>query len=49
MIRAEFQHFLQTLNDSAASDGVRKIANLVLEHLDELMPLTTYQGCLGSS
>lgn len=44
MIRAEFQRFLQTLNNETTSEGVRKIANLVLENLDELVPLTTYQG-----
>ena len=44
MIRAEFQRFLQTLNNETTFEGVRKIANLVLENLDELVPLTTYQG-----
>lgn len=44
MIHAEYQRFLQTLNNRTVSEGVRKIANLVLRHLDELMPLTTHQG-----
>ena len=46
MIRAEFQRFLQTLNNGTSSEGVRKIANLVLDHLNELVPLTTRrQNC----
>ena len=44
MIHAEYRRFLQTLNSQAVSEGVRKIANLVLEHLDELAQLTTHQG-----
>jgi DNA sulfur modification protein DndD len=44
MIRSEFQRFLQTLNNGTTSEGVRKIANLVLQHLDDLVPLTTHQG-----
>lgn len=44
MIHAEYQRFLQTLNNGSTSEGVRKIANLVLAHLDELVPLTTHQG-----
>ncbi|MCX6799739.1 MAG: AAA family ATPase [Candidatus Falkowbacteria bacterium] len=44
MIHAEYQRFLQTLDNETDSDGVRKIANLVLEHLDDLLPLTNQQG-----
>ncbi|HHL35090.1 MAG TPA: hypothetical protein ENJ30_12060 [Desulfobulbaceae bacterium] len=44
MIRAEYLRFLQTLNDDAVPAGERKIANLVLQHLDELIPLSTAQG-----
>ena len=44
MIRAEFQRFLHTLNNGTTSEGVRKIANLVFENLDDLVPLTTHQG-----
>lgn len=44
MIRAEYQRFLQTINTDGVPEGVRKIANLVLAHLDKLIPLSTYQG-----
>jgi len=44
MIRAEYLRFLQTLNDAAVPAGERKIANLVLQHLNELIPLSTAQG-----
>lgn len=42
MIKAEYLRFLQTLN--GAPETVRKIANLVTSHLDDLAPLSTYQG-----
>ena len=44
MIRAEYQRFMQTLQDQNATDSVRKVANIVSAHLDELLPLTTHQG-----
>jgi len=44
MIRAEYFRFLQTLNTPSAPEAVRKIANLVATNLDELVPLSTYQG-----
>lgn len=44
MIKAEYLRFLQTLNNQATPDNVRKIANLVLANLDALVPLTTHQG-----
>lgn len=44
MIRAEYLRFLQTLTDDCASANVRKMANLVLNNLDELIPLSTAQG-----
>lgn len=44
MIRAEYLRFMQTLQGQNATDSVRKVANIVLAHLDELLPLTTYQG-----
>ncbi len=44
MIRAEYIRFLQTLIAVGIPTDVRKIANLVLQHLDTLMPLTTSQG-----
>jgi energy-coupling factor transporter ATP-binding protein EcfA2 len=44
MIRPEFFRFLQTLIADGASVEVRKIANLVLEHLDTLVPLSTARG-----
>jgi DNA sulfur modification protein DndD len=44
MIRTEYLRFLQTLNDAGVAAGVRKIANLVLDHFDTLNPLSTSQG-----
>lgn len=44
MIRAEYQRFMQTLQGLNATDSVRKIANIVSAHFDELLPLTTHQG-----
>lgn len=44
MIRAEYLRFLQTLTGGSASADERKLANLVLNHLDELIPLSTAQG-----
>jgi len=44
MIRTEYLRFLQTLHASNASENVRKVANLVLANLEELIPLTTGKG-----
>lgn len=44
MIRAEYHRFMQTLEGKNAKDSVRKIANIVSAHIDELVPLTTHQG-----
>ncbi|PTN11859.1 AAA family ATPase [Nitrosomonas aestuarii] len=44
MIRAEYFRFLQTLNAQSVPADVRKIANLVLQHLGTLIPLSTAQG-----
>ena len=44
MIKAEYQRFLQTLQSENATEAVRKMANIVSAHFDELQPLTTYQG-----
>ncbi|MCE7916143.1 chromosome segregation protein SMC [Betaproteobacteria bacterium PRO5] len=43
MILAEYHRFLQVLG-ATVSPNVRKVANLVLRHFDELQPLTTAQG-----
>lgn len=43
MILAEYRRFLQTLTN-ARSQELRKVANLVLQHFDDLLPLTTAQG-----
>jgi DNA sulfur modification protein DndD len=43
MILAEYHRFLQTLT-SAGSQDLRKMAALVLQHFDDLLPLTTAQG-----
>ncbi len=44
MIRAEYIRFLQTLIAESITPDVRKIANIVLQHLDTLIPLSTAQG-----
>ena len=44
MIRAEYLRFLQKLTVTNVDDDVRKIADLVLNHLDTLIPLSTSQG-----
>jgi recombinational DNA repair ATPase RecF len=44
MIHAEYQRFMQTLMEQNATDPVCKIANIVLSHLDEIVPLGTHQG-----
>jgi DNA sulfur modification protein DndD len=44
MIRSEYLRFLQTLTGEGVSADVRKLANLVLSHLDALIPLSTAQG-----
>lgn len=44
MIRAEYQRFMQTLQGQNATESVRKVANVVSAHLDELLPLSTHQG-----
>ncbi|HHJ20608.1 MAG TPA: chromosome segregation protein SMC [Gammaproteobacteria bacterium] len=44
MIRAEYHRFLQTLDSDTVTAEERKIANLVLQHLAELIPLSTAQG-----
>lgn len=43
MILAEYRRFLQTLAN-AHSQELRKVANLVLQYFDDLLPLTTAQG-----
>ncbi len=44
MIRAEYLRFLQTLNSDTVPAKVRRIANIVLENLDALIPLSTTRG-----
>ncbi|MEN6374458.1 MAG: chromosome segregation protein SMC [Smithella sp.] len=44
MIRTEYLRFLQTLTHADIAAEVRKIANLVLDHFDTLIPLSTSQG-----
>lgn len=43
MILAEYQRFLQTIANDNSQD-LCKVANLVLQHWDDLLPLTTAQG-----
>jgi len=44
MVKNEYLQFLQTLNSEVVSSGVRKIANLILAHLEEVIPLGTAQS-----
>lgn len=44
MILAEYLRFLQTINAGDVPANVRKIANLVLQKLEILIPLSTSQG-----
>ncbi len=44
MIRAEYLRFMQTLGNEASTINVRKIANIILDNIDTLIPLTTRQG-----
>lgn len=44
MVKEEYLRFLQSLNRNDISSNVRKIANLVLQNMDKLIPLTTSQG-----
>lgn len=44
MIRNEYIRFMQTLDTLEVSDDVYKLANIVLNHLDEIIPLGTAYG-----
>ena len=44
MIRAEYLRFLKTLKDEECHRDLYRIANLVLQHLDTLIPVTTSKG-----
>ncbi|HCD34286.1 MAG TPA: hypothetical protein DER01_17875 [Phycisphaerales bacterium] len=43
MIRDEYMRFLQTL-DETTPENVRKMANLILDNLDDIVPLSTSHG-----
>ncbi len=44
MIRNEYLRFMQTLDGDNIPEGMRKMANLILEHLDAIQSLGTHQG-----
>jgi len=44
MIRPEYLRFLQSLYSDKVTADVRKMANLVFQHLDTLIPLSTTHG-----
>lgn len=44
MVKKEYLNFLQSLNSNEISSDVRKIANLILQNIDILIPLSTSQG-----
>lgn len=44
MIREEYHRFMETLRGPETTDAVRKVANIILNYLDDLIPLTTHQG-----
>ena len=44
MILSEYQRFILTNASNAESANVRKLTNLILTHIDELIPLSSSQG-----
>lgn len=44
MVREEYLRFLQTFNVDSTSINAKKIANIVLDNLEELTQLSTHQG-----
>jgi DNA sulfur modification protein DndD len=44
MVKNEYLRFLEALKAADVSSGVRKIANLILDHFDEILPLGTANG-----
>lgn len=44
MIRTEYLRFMQTISTDTNLGDERKLANLVLQHMDTLIPLSTSQG-----
>lgn len=44
MIREEYLRFLHTLNVDSTSINAKKIANIILDNLEELTQLSTHQG-----
>lgn len=44
MIKSEYERFMQKLGKAGAPENVCKLANIILNHLDELIPLGTAQG-----
>jgi DNA sulfur modification protein DndD len=44
VIRNEYLRFMQTLVSVRVPPGVRKVANLVLDHFEQIQPLGTHKG-----
>jgi leucyl-tRNA synthetase len=44
MIREEYLRFMQTLKREGVSDDVRRVSNLILNHIDEIEPLTPHHA-----
>lgn len=44
MIRNEYLRFMQTLVANDANENTRKLANIILDHLEEIIPLGTASG-----
>ncbi len=44
MIREEYIRFMLTLRGEGVPDNVRKVSNLILNHIDEIQPLTPHHG-----
>ena len=44
MIRNEYLRFMQTLSTDGVPENVRKLANVILNHLDQITPLGTAHG-----
>ena len=44
MIRNEYIRFMQTLGTDGVFENVCKLANVILDHIDEITPLGTTHG-----
>ncbi len=43
-MKQEYKRFIRELKNQGVSDGTKKIAQLIYDHIDELIPLGTHRG-----